>query len=154
MISGVKLGWLTNSYLLHHTNAISVTSIFHAYISCLQPLVGYIMAWYSLFAICELLAHFLWKLSIFHMCVSWDDAYKWDYIKSCLWFTHPKYANLANLVAYHSLKVLSCAILICLQTLLSLWYLLPLSKHPNYLVFPCDSCDVFDVVCLKSFNVP
>ena len=29
--------------------------------------------------------------------------------------------------------------------MLSLWYLLPISKHLHYLLFPCDMCDVFDV---------
>ena len=132
--------YLDNKYLLH------------AYICCFRPLVGCLMACNSLFAKVVFLAKFFISLSL--VWASWDECICWELYKSYYWFTQSHICQSSNFIAYHFLKVLSCAILIWLQTLPSLWYLLPLSKHPNYLVFLHTSCDVFDGVYLKSFNVP
>ena len=67
--------------------------LIHAYSYSIQPLVGCILAWNSLFRkYCG-----SWKILfkenfLLYIWVIWEDAYDGNIYKSCLWFTYPKYA--------------------------------------------------------------
>ena len=71
------------------------------------------------------------------------NAYFGEYIKSCLWFTNPTYANLAILLPIISSISLMYYMDEFVRFICSLWYLLLFPIYSNYLLFPCDSCDVF-----------
>ena len=96
MIIGAKLGWSTNSYLLHHTIAILVTSILSMHTLLASNLLK-VASWHDI-----LYLQMLWffqrpykEICLLHIWVSWDDAYNGEDVKSCSWFTNPKYAFLA-----------------------------------------------------------
>ena len=67
--------------------------LIHAYSYSIQPLVGCILPWNSLFQkYCgSWKIFFKEKLLIVHLS-NWEDAYDGNIYKSCLWFTYPKYA--------------------------------------------------------------
>ena len=125
MIIWGKLGWLANSYLLHLTNSISVTSIYfvHTYIASNLLKVA---SWHEFLD----LQKFVFLAKFFnkhHYCYCEQvemSAHVGDYIKSLYWFTLSQICQSSNIIAYHFLKVISCAILMYLQTF----------------CFPCDTC--------------
>ena len=143
MIIGDKLGWLTNSYLLHpHQCYLGNKYLIHAYSSSIQPLVGCILAWNSLFAKVVVLAKVLMK-PLYCKCEQLEmSAYFGEYIKPCSWFTNPKYVILAIILHINSSKCSHVqywwnCILALSFGILSVWYLLTFSLHFNYLFFPC-----------------
>ena len=80
MIIGSKLGWSTNSYLLHPTNGISVTSIplMHTFLA--SNLCGCIMAWFPSVAFIMVLARF-YCIILIVIWVSWDECIFWGVYK-------------------------------------------------------------------------
>ena len=94
--------YLGNKYLLY------------AYVCCFRPLVGCLMACNSLFAKVMFLAKFFISLSL--VWASWDECICWELYKSYYWFTQSHICQSSNFIAYHFLKVLSCAIWMYLQT--------------------------------------
>ena len=89
------MGWWNNSYLLHPQQCYlgNKYHLMHTFIA--SKLVGCIMAWFSLFAICCASSKGLYKTSLLQMWVSWDECISWEYIKSCKWSINHKYVNLA-----------------------------------------------------------
>jgi len=107
----------------------------HAYISSFQPCVGY--SWHEI-----IYFQTLWFLQsslrkhLYCQCVYVEMiAYNGEYIKSCSWFTNPKYVNLASFL--HIISSTSSHVQyrwICKVYLH--WYLLPFSNYHIYLLFP------------------
>jgi hypothetical protein len=120
----------------HHIIAISVTSIifmrtFLASQSCRLAL-GMIIFICKCCGSCKGLI----KKSHYFICEQVEMiAYDGKYIKSCLWFTNPKYAFLA----IYCILIPQCSLMCSIDNVASctiLYYACCLSKHLNYLLVP------------------
>ena len=141
MIIRDNLRWFTNSYLLHPTNSILVTSILFMHTFLASNLVGCILAWNYLCANIVVLPKVLMK-PLYCKCELVEMiAYNGEYIKSCSWFTNLKYVILAIYCisipqSAHMCNMSEIAYWVLSFGILYLWYLLPFSMHSNYLIFP------------------
>lgn len=149
------IGWSTNSYPLHPTNYISVTSISCSCIFILLPTfcrlhLGMNFCYYIY---CYMSSHGI-KRTLYCICI-WVEmsAYNWDYTKSCIWSSNPKYVNLAILLPIISSTSLMCnseifASLFYLMILVAFLHIFQLSPFPLVIVVIYVVC-----WCLKLINV-
>jgi hypothetical protein len=136
MIIGAKLGWSANSYLVHHTIAISVTNIFfHAYFSSIPTLIGCILAWKYSFTNVAFLQRSYKEISLLHMWASWDDCIWWGVYK-IMFMIHQ---SQICLLAIYCIILPQCSLMCNMDNVASctlLYYACCLSKYRNYILIP------------------
>ena len=132
MVIWGKLRWLTNSYLLHLTNSISLTIIYfvHTYIA---SNLFYVASWHEIlyFENIVVLAQYSYRKLLITYLSNLRRRIQWGIYINHVYDSPIPNMSFSNLLHINSSKSSYVQYWWNCKMNPSLWYLLPFSKYPN-----------------------